>query len=551
MLEDTKAEVKAEIKAEGIDSNGLNGASSLSQASEASQTAAEFIDSQLALEAEAREALPYTFDSCTKPLGSLRQSVFSCLTCNPPSLDPLAPYAAAGLCYSCSIACHGEHELVEIFTKRNFNCDCGTTRFSPSTPCTLRISSETRTKGNVHSEAAADSNHYDQNFANRFCGCERVYDAHKQRGTMFQCLGLGYAEDGGCGEDWWHPSCLTGHGPDWIEQKKPVKQEQTGDTAHSDSDGDNDEEPVPPGFPQEEDFESFLCYKCVDANPWIRIYATSAGFLAPVVHNTDHSGPTVEPKDEFKMEETAETKTEVKPEDQPRVKLEEPDNDQSLLTSSSTDNLAVRKRKAEDDTHGDTSPKKIKSDVEDKDFVKEEGQATPVPRVNAKPAYHTTLAPPPPDQFSLFFKPDFRTHFCRCADCFPRLSRFPQLLEEEESYEPPRSEGSDANGPSGSSVGTASLLDRGEAALNAVDRVRAIEGVMAYNHLKEKVKTFLKPFAESGEVVGADDVKKYFEKLRGDDEAMREANRGAGTGGADGDTGGEGDGGFKREQSGY
>ena len=27
---------------------------------------------------------------------------------------------------------------------------------------------------------------------------------------MFQCLGLGTVEEGGCGEDWWHPECLLG-----------------------------------------------------------------------------------------------------------------------------------------------------------------------------------------------------------------------------------------------------------------------------------------------------------------------------------------------------
>lgn len=56
-----------------------------------------------------------------------------------------------------------------------------------------------------------------------------------------------------------------------------------------------------------------------------------------------------------------------------------------------------------------------------------------------------------------------------------------------------------------------------------MDRVRAIEGVMVYNNLKEKVKAFLKPYAESGEAVGAEDIKAYFEKLRGDDEAIKEA----------------------------
>lgn len=66
---------------------------------------------------------------------------------------------------------------------------------------------------------------------------------------------------------------------------------------------------------------------------------------------------------------------------------------------------------------------------------------------------------------------------------------------------------------------------------------------MAYNHLKDKVKTFLQPFAESGQAVGAEDVKAYFAKLRGDEEAMRLAAASAGSGGVDSDN--------RREQGGY
>lgn len=88
---------------------------------------------------------------------------------------------------------------------------------------------------------------------------------------------------------------------------------------------------------------------------------------------------------------------------------------------------------------------------------------------------------------------------------------------------------------------------------------------MAYNHLKDKVKSFLQPFAESGTPVGAEDIKAYFEKLRGDDQAIKAAGGGAaivagrstddgGGGGSGGDgsgsgPGAEGDG--RREQSGW
>ena len=84
-----------------------------------SVTAVEFLENQLKLEKEAREALPYEPDTCTYPQ-ALRQLVFACLTCRLANDD-----ADIGVCYSCLIQCHSTHELVELFSKRNFVCVCG------------------------------------------------------------------------------------------------------------------------------------------------------------------------------------------------------------------------------------------------------------------------------------------------------------------------------------------------------------------------------------------------------------------------------------------
>ena len=101
----------------------------------------------------------------------------------------------------------------------------------------------------------------------------------------------------------------------------------------------------------------------------------------------------------------------------------------------------------------------------------------------------------------------------------------------------------------GSTHGSGSLLERGESALRNVDRVRAIEGVMAYNHLKEQLKPFFQQFAESGKAVGAEDIKAYFAKLRGDEQGIQEAGRAAAES-KDGPSDADG-GDSRREQSGY
>lgn len=465
-------------------------------------------------------------------MGPLKQSVFACLTCNPPPKDPTDPYKAAGVCYSCSVQCHGEHTLVEIFSKRNFTCDCGTTRFPATSPCSLRFNSETNSKGGVHSEEPDVNNKYNQNFRNRFCGCECDYDPFQQKGTMFQCLGLGTHETGGCGEDWYHPGCLVGLGPNWFEAMKVTKpvaktndqaedgalpsisegaeQPANGDVPPVDGEEQEDDDPpMPPGFPAEDDFEGFICYKCVDAHPWIRKYAGTPGFLPAVFTR--------------QVEDTQ---------------------------SQPTDAASPKKRKADDDMEVESEFKRLKSngDVPTSSGsvggshaeIKEE------PMVDASSSCNYIKLPATPEgQFSLFLKKNFRDYICRCSSCYANLNPHPQLLEEEEIYEPPISE--DGVSEHGSTHGSGSLLERGESALRNVDRVRAIEGVMAYNHLKDKLKPFFQQFAESGKAISADDIKEYFAKLRGDEQAIKDASAAASN--SNGDDKDDED--LRREQSGY
>jgi E3 ubiquitin-protein ligase UBR7 len=271
-----------------------------------------------------------------------------------------------------------------------------------------------------------------------------------------------------------------------------------GDTMTEDP--EDDDPPLPPGFPDEDDFEGFICYKCVDAHPWIKRYAGAPGFLAPVFKRSAAPSP----------ETSLLAKTE--------------DVVPSLV-------LNARKRKADDDEGSESSgpSKRLKDEVADPPKSVEATDSVPtVPEGSAKSVEvckGKALPPAPNGQMSLFFKSDFRDHFCRCSDCFPLLKLHNQLLEEEIIYEPSMS-GSDDDAE-GSTVGSGSLYDRGESALKNVDRIRAIEGVMAYNHLKDKLKPFFQQFAESGKAISAEDIKAHFAKMRGDEQAIREAGEGA------------------------
>jgi E3 ubiquitin-protein ligase UBR7 len=445
----------------------------------------------------------------------------------------------------------------------------------PSTsPCSLRLNPITNLKGGVVSEVPAAGNKYNHNFQNRFCGCECDYDAEQQKGTMFQCLGLGTLAEGGCGEDWWHAACVVGLDPSWHENQrtpkkkldKPihglldaiaenesgeglgahpnnedgitstggvlstigvVESEDVGDSASANGDGedsDDDELPPPPGFPHEDDFEGFICYKCVDANPWIKRYAGAKGFLEPVFKRS--AAPSPEAQSELKPYST---------EDQSAIET------LPILTTES------KKRKSgEDEVEDSGRTKRLKDDLDldskstvtQPESTLDKSESASTVDGTSSTCKYELLPPSPPGTVSLFFKSDFREHLCRCADCFPKVAKYPHLLEEEDTYEPPVSEDGDDAG--GSTVGSGSLLDRGERALTNVDRVRAIEGVMAYNHLKEKLTPFFKEFAESGKAISAEDIKAHFAKMRGDEQAIKDAGEAAASSESN-----------RKEQSGY
>ncbi|KAK5137136.1 hypothetical protein LTR08_000641 [Meristemomyces frigidus] len=489
-----------------------------------SQTAHDYIATQLGLEADAREALPYQFDACTKPLGPLRQAVLACLTCTPPPASPHQQFTPAGICYSCSISCHGAHDLVELFTKRDFVCDCGTTRMgNGGTPCSLRVSAETGRKGGVRGEEARAGNRYNWNFEGRFCGCGERYDPEVEKGTMFQCLGLGGVGEGGCGEDWWHAECLMGLPRGGGEGKGTAVQVQGERTKGEEGeDGSeqgaiagatteeeilDDDAPLPPGFPDEDAFDHLICYKCVAAFPWIKQYAGTPGFLPAVSADGSNghtlaSPPTAESDISGSKKRRADDEAEgshagVK---KARAEPERSGTDQAAIGAAQT-TAAAAHTSEESPAITDPTPRTL-------------DPAAPTPTT-------TTLPPAPPGPTTLFLTPTFRANLCRCPTCFPLLAPHRALLEEEElPYEPPLSSTtpSSPNNDTHSLHSTTSLLERGEAALSGMDRVRAIEGVMAYNHVRDKVKAFLLPFAESGRVVGAEDIRAYFAGLRGDDD---------------------------------
>ncbi|MED6276013.1 putative E3 ubiquitin-protein ligase ubr7, partial [Characodon lateralis] len=120
-------------------------------------------------------------DHCSYPQGYVkRQALYACNTCTPQGSE------AAGICLACSYTCHEGHDLFELYTKRNFRCDCGNGKFS-GLQCKLHPE-----KDDVNS-----LNKYSHNFFGVYCTCRRPYpDPDDQvEDEMIQCVVC---------EDWLH-----------------------------------------------------------------------------------------------------------------------------------------------------------------------------------------------------------------------------------------------------------------------------------------------------------------------------------------------------------
>ncbi|KAH9495027.1 putative E3 ubiquitin-protein ligase ubr7 [Bulinus truncatus] len=150
----------------------------------------DFLNEQARLQADADAVLGGSDEqNCTYPQGYLqRQALYSCATCT--------PEGNAGICLACSYACHEGHDLYELYTKRNFVCDCGNEKFKTN-PCQLF-------KGD---KGLNSRNHYNQNFRGLYCSCSRPYPDPEDpvEDEMIQCIVC---------EDWYHGRHLNTTVPD-------------------------------------------------------------------------------------------------------------------------------------------------------------------------------------------------------------------------------------------------------------------------------------------------------------------------------------------------
>ncbi|KAL7388978.1 hypothetical protein ABVT39_024343 [Epinephelus coioides] len=138
-------------------------------------------------------------DHCSYPQGYVkRQALYACSTCTPKGGE------AAGVCLACSYKCHEGHDLFELYTKRNFRCDCGNRKFN-----------ELQCKLHPEKEEVNSLNKYSHNFFGVYCTCNRPYpDPDDQvEDEMIQCVVC---------EDWLHGRHLGCVVPDCVELQEMI-----------------------------------------------------------------------------------------------------------------------------------------------------------------------------------------------------------------------------------------------------------------------------------------------------------------------------------------
>ncbi|KAJ6598430.1 hypothetical protein DFH09DRAFT_1131763 [Mycena vulgaris] len=411
-----------------------------------SETLADYVASQDELVKEAGLALPHQFSQCSYALGHVRQAVYLCLTCP----------EARGLCSACSIACHPDHNQIELFPKRNFRCDCPTTAIAHA--CTLH----------TEKEPPNTSNQYGQNFESKFCRCGRSYDAKTERETMIQCLSC---------EDWFHESCCMLRTRPEPRPPTPEPEAPTEGAAENPADdgaSDASSSGLPPPLITSEDYDAFVCRTCVMAIPTLRRFVGTPGAITVV--RSDVASPWTRLGDDSSKEDAPVV----------IVDTDAPSTGDKRAPSPPADEPAAKRART---ASASSSAKPCLAPA-----AESFAQAA---YTTADLDWDTALC-----TGDVFLTENFRERWCRCDSCLCSLEAHPYLLEEEDTYEPPEDPDSGL-----------SLEELGMRALEHLPRERAIDGILAFNAMRDNLRAYLRPFAEEGKVVADADVQSFFEQL--------------------------------------
>ncbi|EKM53251.1 uncharacterized protein PHACADRAFT_259470 [Phanerochaete carnosa HHB-10118-sp] len=302
---------------------------------------------------------------------------------------------------------------------------------------------------------------------------------------MIQCLTC---------EDWYHESCLNirerptsrASSPETsAHEAKPSGAEDEDADAHSEASSSG----LPPPLVTASMYDVLVCSACVAKIDTLRRYAGTPGVLM-VVRDT--------PQDGWKLI--------GRPEDQSQ-------HVDIGTNSKPFDNATTGDKRTPSPSAEDTQQAKRLRTASPAD----EARTSVLPLSRPQPCLAPGPNPKAQDILSaarigapkgsaeslgagdIFLTHGWRDRWCRCSSCLSSLEAN-SLLEEEETYEPPEDPDSGL-----------SLEELGLRALQRLPRERALNGIQAFNEMRDQLMSHLRPFAEQDKEVTEADIRAFFE----------------------------------------
>ncbi|XP_078591609.1 putative E3 ubiquitin-protein ligase UBR7 [Branchiostoma floridae x Branchiostoma japonicum] len=388
---------------------------------------------------------------CTYIQGYLsRQALYACGTCTPEVMDP------AGICLACSYECHEGHELYELYTKRNFKCDCGNSKF-PENKCKLDPS-----KAPVNTD-----NKYNHNFHGLYCICDRPYPDPDDEieDEMIQCVVC---------EDWYHGRHLSCSPPTSVSYQEMICGACMkrcsflwAYTVHS----------IETTVVKKEETQGAVDVESVSTSPSGSKALQGAGDTAAqdVGSKTATAVTANSPEVATASHESTDDKEGLNGVKLPAVKKEEGAATDAACEGSSTSG-----------TSGSAADSKTECALQD---LQDRGVTV--------------------GDHAVFWPQGWRAKLCTCDKC--------KALYEEKGVTFLQNEGDtvlayEQRGQTGQPQG--STYEKGMEEFSKINRIQQVEVLHGYNDMKDNLRDYLKTFAEQGKVVTESDIREFFMRMQ-------------------------------------